>query len=322
MRNAHDASQKSPQPVRLRSVSASKQIVLAAITLFALCAATRFESQPAAAFTRHVTLGRIGDSLRAAPLTAVEDFSKFSHSSPKHSELIRRKTCVACHYRKDASPEPEFPRHQDCTGCHIVQFTAAISNSAINPICTICHKAEGLNSPLAPRKSFSQLVDFTAEFDHAQHLKGIEAARPEPGCSFCHAAANRGVAESIPSQDAHKICYSCHSPRRSASKSSSCDSCHNPGSHSTTPTGARSYRLGFSHADHGPNQNLNCDHCHEVRWPGLPQARQVSSIVPVQHRPNPNGCVKCHNGQRAFADQVKGNFKNCRRCHKSGKFGA
>ena len=156
------------------------------------------------------------------PNRPLADYSKFSHATPKeHADLMDRTNCASCHRRSDGSVEPRFPVHKDCTGCHLVQFTASNNSSSVNPICTICHKAEGLNSSNAPIKNFPRLMSFAAEFDHAQHLKGIESARPGNGCVACHAPANRGVAETIPARlNAHQICYDCHSPGKSASKTS------------------------------------------------------------------------------------------------------
>ena len=261
---------------------------------------------------------------RLEPNLPAVDYSKFSHSSPKeHSDLMGRDNCGACHRRADTSIAPRLPLHKDCTGCHLVQFTASSSSASVNPICTICHEANGLNSANPPLKNFSRLMSFKPEFDHAQHLRGIDAARPNAGCAACHTPANRGVAETIPARlNAHQVCYECHSPGKSASKTSSCGSCHRLGSYSPTATAARSYRLGFSHSDHGPRERLSCDRCHDVRGRGLPQAKQVSSIVPVQHLSNSRtqNCMACHNGQRAFG--VSANFTACSRCHKRTGFSA
>jgi len=268
-------------------------------------------------------LGWVSGGIDGAATSAqTRNYSKFEHSTPKeHADLMTN--CASCHRRRDSSVQPTFPLHKDCTGCHIVQFTVADASASVNPICTVCHKPEGLNSPKAPLKSFSRLRSFKAEFDHAQHLRGIEAARPANGCVTCHRPINRGVAESIPARlNAHQVCYECHSPGRQASATSSCGSCHKLGRYAPTPTTARAYRLGFSHADHGQRARLNCDRCHDVRPRGFPQRRQVTSIVPVQHLPSSRACVACHNGQRAFGEHVKGNFENCRRCHEGLKFGS
>jgi c(7)-type cytochrome triheme protein len=250
-----------------------------------------------------------------------QDYSRFSHSSPKeHADLMGRANCVSCHRRGDASPEPRLPAHKDCMGCHLTQFTAVNISSSENPICTICHTKEGLNSPNAPLKKFPGLRSFNAQFDHAQHLLGNESARPREGCAACHTPARRGVAQSIPARlNAHQTCYQCHSPGRQSSNLSSCGYCHKLGPYSPTSTTARAYRVSFSHADHGPRQRLSCQSCHNVMGQGLPQGRQVSSILPAQHFSNSRAqsCITCHNGQRAFGDT---DFNDCRRCHKAAGF--
>jgi c(7)-type cytochrome triheme protein len=257
----------------------------------------------------------------SGPLRLATDYSKFSHSSPKeHADLTGRSNCAGCHRRSGSSVEPKFPVHKDCTGCHLVQFTNAASSD--NPICTICHAKEGLNSSNPQTKPFSRLRSFTAEFDHAQHLRGIESARPGEGCIACHTPALRGVATTIPARlGAHQTCYQCHSPGKQATNSSSCGSCHKLGRYSPTMMTARSYRLGFSHADHGPRERLTCESCHNVMGRGLPQARQVTSISPLLHHSNPRArsCLTCHNGQRAFGD-ARREFSDCKRCHKGSRF--
>ena len=261
------------------------------------------------------------DARNSSASAVAKDYSKFAHASPKeHANLMGN--CASCHRRRDGSVEPSFPVHKDCTNCHILQFTTDDNSASGNAICTVCHKAESLNSSRPPLKSFPRLASFTAEFDHDQHQRGIEAARPSNGCAACHSPANRGIAQTIPAKlNAHRICYDCHSPGRQASATSSCGSCHQLGGYSPTSIAARAYRLGFSHADHGPRARLNCDRCHDLRPRGFPQRQQVTSIVAMQHLPNARSCVSCHNGQRAFGEHVKGKFDNCRRCHTGPKFG-
>jgi cytochrome c553 len=247
---------------------------------------------------------------------SAQDYARFSHSTPSaHAALTSRSNCASCHRRSDSRVEPSLPLHKDCTGCHLTQFTAPISTSSVNPICTICHTEDGLKSPSPPAKKLTLLRSFTAEFDHAQHMQGNELARPAAGCAACHTTSGRGVAQSIPARlNAHQTCYQCHSPGRQASNLSSCGSCHEQGSYSPTPTAARAYRVNFSHADHGPLQRLSCASCHGVKGTGLPRGRQVSSTLPSQHFPHSRAqsCMTCHNGGRAFGDTET---RDCKRCH-------
>jgi c(7)-type cytochrome triheme protein len=248
------------------------------------------------------------------------DYSKFSHSTPReHADLMDRKNCGSCH-RRGAGTAPTLPLHKDCTGCHLVQFTAANRGTDVNPICTVCHRREDLSSPNAPTKPLSVLRSFRAEFDHAQHLQGKENARPASGCAACHSPARRGVAQSILSGlNAHQACYECHSPGKQANDLSSCGVCHSPGSYAPTSTNAASYRVSFSHADHAARARLACASCHNVKARGLPQGRQVSSIAPVEHfsSVSAQSCAMCHNGRRAFGDS---DTRDCKRCHKRDGF--
>src|SRR5438876_5354074 len=218
--NPQDTAEESEMAVVSRSTSVSRRLVLAAIILCSICAAALLSGSGASAVTNQLTPWRQRDSLKSMGLLPATDYSNFLHSSPReHAELMGRGNCSSCHRRSDTSTTLRFPLHKDCTGCHLVQFTASDSSSSVNPICTVCHKPEGLNSPNAPLKNFPRLMSFAAEFDHAQHLKGIESARPGNGCGACRRAANRGVAETIPARlNAHQICYDCHSPGKSASK--------------------------------------------------------------------------------------------------------
>ena len=306
----------------LRQVPVSRKLLMAGVILGLTCMG--IFGGGSLAFTGKRRAERPYASVVSTTAPLAGDYSKFSHSSPKeHAGLMGRENCGSCHRRNDASTAPRFPLHKDCTGCHMVQFTAANSSSSVNPICTICHQAETLNSSSPPLKGFPRLMSFTAEFDHAQHLKGIESARPAKGCTACHTRLNRGVAETVPTRlGAHQICYECHTPGRAGNDSSSCGYCHKLGRYSPTSTTARAYRFAFSHADHYTRAHLNCDRCHNVLERGLAQRKQVSSIMSVQHSSNSRAqrCTTCHDGQRAFGDKGP-KFDDCKRCHKGVTFG-
>jgi c(7)-type cytochrome triheme protein len=233
---------------------------------------------------------------------ATGDFSKFPHSNQSHSRL----PCLLCHRRESNSPIPKRSGHTPCAGCHAEQFAAQSG-----PICTICHTSAGPGN--AGVKPFPALKSFNVKFDHAQH-RGA-------GCATCHKEQNRGVALSIPSgASAHTTCYACHASRAQSGGRdiSSCGICHKPGTHRRTPATSKAYRLSFSHAKHGPRQDLNCNDCHSVRG-GMPQARQVTSPAPVQHlgSARAQSCQRCHNNQRAFGGD---DFSDCRRCHQGQTF--
>ena len=240
------------------------------------------------------------------------DYSKFLHSSAKHSSL----SCTACHERTDNSATPRFPGHKACTGCHLSQFvTPAV------PMCEICHSDVRSSNP--PLKNFPARFNekFNVKFDHAQHLAA--GVRPRNGCAACHGGSLlRGAALSIPAGlSAHNGCYSCHTP---ASKSlagreiASCGVCHDQKSYTRTPTSSRAFGFAFSHAKHGTRQGLGCNDCHAVAA-GAPQMRQVSSPSATQHFPvGRMNCLTCHNGRREFGGDL--GFKDCRKCHKRDTF--
>jgi len=320
--NRQDAAKRSEIFVTPRLIFVSKWRLLAVIMLSTISSVTLFDHWRAAVVTAQPTAWRQPGSMNSIRFTTAADYSRFSHSRPKeHEGLMGSSNCRSCHRRTDSSPVPGFPVHKDCMNCHLVEFTAATSSD--NPICTICHTREGINLPKPPLRTFSVLRSFDAEFDHAQHMQGIESARPQNGCTDCHTSVPSGIVETIPARlSAHSVCYACHSPSGTASNSSSCGSCHKVvARYSSTPTSARAYRVGFSHVEHGPRQRVNCESCHNIIGRNLPQARQVSSIVTLQHRSNSRvrGCMTCHNGRRAFGTTGP-NFDVCKRCHKGQKF--
>ena len=240
------------------------------------------------------------------------DYSRFLHSSQKHSSLA----CNSCHERTDNSATPRFPGHKACTDCHRSQFTTPQI-----PMCTICHTNISSNNP--PLKNFPAGFNepFNVKFDHAQHNNG--AARPQRGCAGCHSSPINRAGLSIPANlAAHNGCYTCHTP---ASKSAagreiaSCGVCHDQKSYRPTPTNARSYRYAFSHADHGGREKLACADCHRLTA-GAAQTRQVSSPSASEHfvTTRTMTCLTCHNGRRSFGGDLA--FKDCKRCHSGSTF--
>jgi c(7)-type cytochrome triheme protein len=326
MKDAAEAKQKSEKVGVSRSSSSSSSVgtqrralSLAVLVLFFACALVIFlVGNRAAAVTSEVATRPQPKSSEASFSTPTQDYSKFSHSYPgAHAALSGRWSCSICHTRNDNSAEPKFPGHKACISCHQTEF-----NTPGSPLCTICHTQEGLSQQnLGGLKKFpASLSGFRADFDHQQHSTG--EARPQENCAACHAPARRGIARTIPAGlSAHQTCYQCHTPGRQSGgiDISSCGACHVTGRYGPTSANARSYGIGFSHADHGGRQRLNCDSCHTVARRGLPQGRQVSSTFPAQHFPNTRAqsCMTCHNGQRSFGET---NFNDCKRCHTGPTF--
>lgn len=324
MRDVKDFREDAEKTLAAATSGAGRRraLPLAVLALFSACALLLvLGGSRAAAVTGPFTDPPRTDAVVPQPDTAAggaapaQNYGKFSHSYPgAHAALTGRSSCSICHDRRDNSVMPRLPGHKDCISCHQTQFTTPGS-----PLCTICHTNVSEQNP--PLKPFpSTLAGFTAEFDHAQHSVG--AARPQAGCASCHAPARRNVAKSIPAGfNAHQTCYQCHTPGRRGGGGDlgSCGACHGPGRFAPVSTGGRSYGIGFSHADHGPGQNLNCDSCHNVAGRGAARGRQVTSTFPAQHFPNTRAqtCATCHNNQRSFGE---GNFNDCKRCHTGTTF--
>jgi c(7)-type cytochrome triheme protein len=244
-----------------------------------------------------------------------QDYGKFQHTSASHASL----RCTSCHQRAaDNSARPTLPGHKSCTGCHLAQFVTPQA-----PMCSICHT--DISGPNPPVRAFPEKFkeSFNVKFDHAQHMSA--SARPSKGCVACHdRPLMRGAALSIPvGLSAHNQCYACHTPNSQSSNGrdiGSCDTCHATAPYARTQTGARAFRAGFSHAEHGARQRLGCTDCHSLSA-GLPQSKQVSSPRTAQHFPAGGrslSCMTCHNGRRAFGGDLA--FKDCRRCHEGQTF--
>lgn len=237
-----------------------------------------------------------------------EDFTRFTHTNETHAQL----PCLFCHRREDNSTRPGLPGHTSCAGCHSQRFADAAS-----PICTICHT----NVETGAVKSFPNLKSFSVKFDHARHLTG--ASRTAATCATCHRPERRGVALSIPEGlSAHATCYQCHTTRAQSATGddiSSCSTCHSLGRYTRTPEWTRAYRVNFSHAKHGSQQELSCVDCHRVRA-GMAQARQVTAPVPTEHHGSSlraQTCMACHNNKRAFGGD---DFSDCKRCHQGSSW--
>jgi c(7)-type cytochrome triheme protein len=249
-----------------------------------------------------------------AAASTAQDYAKFSHGSASHSSI----ECASCHRRTaDNSARPLLPGHKACTGCHLSQFVTPQI-----PMCSICHT--DVNGPNAPVRAFPEKFNesFNVRFDHAGHMSG--PVRPSQGCAACHdRPLARGAALSIPAGlSAHNQCYVCHTPNSQSAAGrdiGSCDICHALAPYTRTSTAGRAFSASFSHAQHGARQRLGCTDCHSLSA-GLAQSRQVSSPRASQHFPMGRSlsCMTCHNGRRAFGDDLA--FKDCRRCHKGQTF--
>ena len=97
------------------------------------------------------------------------DYSRFLHSSQKHSSLA----CNSCHERADNSATPRFPGHKACTDCHRSQFTTPQV-----PMCTICHGARTATFKTVPTQHASC---FNCHWKSQEPVAG--------NCNGCHKLA-------------------------------------------------------------------------------------------------------------------------------------
>ncbi len=223
---------------------------------------------------------------------AIQDFSKFRHSSSQHTRM----PCLVCHVRNDNRTRISYPGHIPCASCHQQQFADNKS-----PVCTICHTPTGV-------KAFPGLRSFRTVFDHGKHLR-------QTSCSTCHTPSLRGASLSVPAgQRGHATCFQCHGPQAVAGgrQISSCSVCHKAGRLDRFSVNSRAYAVNFSHSEHAAKR-LACTGCHKVR-PGGISAPLVSMHFAPVHTPS---CGACHDNKRAFGGR---NFTKCRRCHEGGNF--
>src|ERR1043165_2211844 len=124
------------------------------------------------------------------------DYTKFSHSTPKHQAA-----CNTCHkiptkdWTKTSSfPDiTDYPGHDACVSCHRPQFF----RGARPPICSVCH------SRTSPRddaryafRNPSSTLQFAIEFPHDKHQDVIALLRfahpPQSynNCTICHGSRN------------------------------------------------------------------------------------------------------------------------------------
>ena len=287
-----------------RSVSiVMKYAVIFAAVLFSAyaCSNGKVEQGPTEAPPAEVAA-----AVQPSPVPTASDYSKFTHSNPAHDAL----PCLICHTREEGVTRASFPGkdgHLPCAGCHAVEFEKRSQST----MCSICHT----DAEKGGLKTFPPLRSFNARFDHGRHLR-------QTNCATCHKPSRQGVALSIPAgSNAHATCFTCHGPQATSGDQNiaSCKTCHQPGRPPATSDWARSFSVGFSHADHRRG-NLNCSACHSIKA-GAARGDQATAPKPVMHFASgrSQSCGTCHNDKRAFGGQ---DFANCKRCHEGNNFGS
>ena len=238
------------------------------------------------------------------PLTAASaavDYTKFSHSTPKH-----KSACNTCHKPPTknwtkASNFPDvadFPDHDACVSCHRAQFF----RGARPPICAGCHLKPSPrdDARYAFRKPASNL-QFEIEFPHDRH-QDVIAFNP---CTSCHAqsaavstppaggwldayAPPPATFKSVPTD--HSSCFSCHWKSQEP-VAPNCNGCHklaaSPYVAATVPT---RISLKFMHEGGGEKKQhvAECTTCH-INITKATTLRGLKPDVPI------TACTECHN---------------------------
>ena len=232
---------------------------------------------------------------------SAEDYSRFQHTNPMHARL----PCLLCHRRDDNSAVPKRSGHTPCSGCHVQQFS-----ERSGPMCLICHT----NVDTGTLKAFPPLRSFSAQFDHAKHVR-------QTGCATCHRSTRGGAVLSVPAgSQAHITCFQCHRSGAEVGGRNigSCNTCHVLGRPTRFAQLARPSTVNFSHSKHIASGSLNCASCHSVRA-GVARTAQVTEPVASMHfaPARAPSCASCHNNKRAFGPA---DFNNCKRCHTGKTF--
>lgn len=258
----------------------------------------------------------------AVALGAV-DYTKFSHSTPKHQSA-----CNACHKpptknwtKVSQYPDvADFPDHDACVSCHRAQFF----KSAKPPICSVCHtKTSPRDEARYAFRNPAAKLQFTIEFPHDRHqdviaLKQTNGARSSrfllahaPGpqnfnnCTICHSQAAAiskpptggwidayvpppATFKAVPLD--HSSCFNCHWKAQEPVVTN-CNGCHKlaatPYVPATTPT---RISLKFMHDGGGEKKQhvAECTTCH-INITKSATLRGLKPDVPI------TACTECHN---------------------------
>lgn len=257
------------------------------------------------------------------PLASAEgavDYTKFSHSTPKH-----KSACNTCHkpptknWTKASSfPDiADYPDHNACVSCHRPQFF----RGARPPICSVCHSKTSPrdDARYAFRKPASNL-QFVIEFPHDRHQDVIASLRtnrqtskllahapPQQfnNCTLCHAPAPAistppaggwldayappaATFKAVPAD--HSSCFSCHWKAQEP-VATNCNGCHklapSPYNSATAPT---RISLKFMHDGGGEKKQHvgECTTCH-INITKSATLRGLKPDVPM------TSCTECHN---------------------------
>jgi hypothetical protein len=236
------------------------------------------------------------------------DYTKFSHSTPKH-----KSACNTCHKpptknwtKASAFPDvADYPDHDACVSCHRAQFF----RGARPPICANCHvKTSPRDEARYAFRNQTTKLQFTAEFPHDRH-QDVIGFNP---CTICHAqaaVASKPPAGGWPDADAppvatfkstpsdHSSCFSCHWKSQEP-VATNCNGCHKLAASPYVPA-AMPARISFKFMHEGGGEKkhhvLECTSCH-INITKAATLRGLKADVPI------TACTECHNKDGARQD--------------------
>ena len=288
------------------------------------------------------------------PIYGAVDYTKFSHSTPKH-----KSACNTCHKppsknwtKLSSFPDiTDYPDHDACVSCHRPQFF----RGQRPPICSVCHLKTSPRDEAryAFRKPTSRL-QFTIEFPHDRHQDVIalrqsdqrhpnawrskllaHAAPQQPynNCTLCHAQAlalstppaggwldayapPAATFKAAPSD--HSSCFSCHWKSQEP-VAANCNGCHKLAEPYTAAAMPARISLKFMHEGGGERKQhvAECTTCH-INITKSATLRGLKPDVPIV------SCTECHNREglrqdlnKELAALDKNRAFTCVYCHTS-----
>lgn len=252
-----------------------------------------------------------GSVLLQAQRRQAIDYSKFSHSTPKHQAA-----CDSCHKvptrewtRTSAFPDiVDFPDHDACVSCHRPQFF----RGARPPICSVCHtKTSPRDEARYTFRNPASRQQFAIEFPHDKHQDVIALLRPlfahAPAqnyynCTICHAQSNdvpkppaTGWIDGFVPTPAtfraspmdHASCFNCHWKSQPPA-ANDCKGCHKLST--TKPEVRTRISIKFMHEGGGERKQhvAECTTCH-INITKAASLRGLKPDVPI------TACTECHN---------------------------
>ena len=287
------------------------------------------------------------------PVCGAVDYTKFSHSTPKH-----KATCNTCHKpptknwtKVSQYPDvADYPDHEACVSCHRAQFF----KGARPPICSVCHsKTSPRDAVRYDFRNPARTLQFTIEFPHDRHQDVIALRRNGPNsaprgfllahaappqqfnnCTICHSQAAlvskppaTGWLDSYAPPPAtfkaapvdHSSCFNCHWKAQEP-VAANCNGCHKlapaPFTPVTTPT---RISLKFVHEGGGEKKQhvAECTTCH-INITKSATLRGLKPDVPI------TACTECHNKDglrqdlnKELTELDKNHAFTCVYCHTS-----